>query len=122
MNLNDKCGEWLTQWCIEYNIGRESIHWMGFVDLTDKTLSPVCGDNTIGLTRSFKTVTPYSEIYISKKMLDKKLFRTWRIKSVLWHEFCHAYMCLGLGKWTASHGEEWKRFRRKKFWLVIGDF
>lgn len=114
-----KCDKWLTKWCLEYNIGRESIHWMGFVDLTDKTLSTICADNVIGLTKGYNVSdNPYTEVFLSEKLLKKKIFRNWRIKSVLWHEFCHAFVMLN-GGWYSGHGEKWKKVWKKKVWLTV---
>lgn len=54
---------------------------------------------------------PNNSIYLDTFWENKRLCA----KAELWHEFCHHLTFSIYGKW--GHGQEWKKFRRKKVLL-----
>mgnify|MGYP004584305985 CR=1 FL=1 len=102
------CTYLINLWEAEYSVPLSTyIRFIGFQHFTDEKL--------LGRTwMKQKDDYLFCEIALSEK-LDKD----WKIKAVLWHEFCHAWAYCDTGK-SQSHGWEWvKRFWKKPVMAVL---
>lgn len=98
--------EWANDYCKSVN---NFAKFNGFKDLGKKTLG-----HTLYITEQGRT-----RIVIE---LSTRLDKDWKIRAVLWHEFCHAWAYCDTGK-SQSHGWEWdKRFWKKPMMAVLDWF
>ena len=103
----------LKQWCDEYGINPDSVHWCGYKDLSGNTMGE-CWHKS----EPYHYPWYFCEIYLDTKWKDKPL--GWLETSVLWHEYAHAEAYLEDGV-PNSHDEVWKAKRNRKLKYVIGD-
>lgn len=99
------CLKLLQQWEKEYSLPDDTteVVFMGFTVFEDPKL--------LGRTLSYYPAGKH-EIYLSANRLDKD----WKIKAVLWHEFCHC--CLPTSE---GHGTRFWRMMFRKPLLAIMD-
>lgn len=102
------CIHLLDSWQAEYSVPASAhIRFIGFHHFPNKKL--------LGVTWSYQM---YGRLYC-KIALSDRLDKDWKIRAVLWHEFCHAWAYCDTGN-TQSHGWEWvKRFWKKPMMAVL---
>ena len=103
----------LKQWCEEYGIDPNTVHWCGYKDLSGTTMG-ICRH----ICKPYQHPCYFCEIYLDTKWKDKSL--GWLETSVIWHEYCHAEAYIEDGK-SNDHDEVWKAKRNRKLKYVIGD-
>ena len=103
----------LKQWCDEYGIDPNTVHWCGYNDLSGTTMG-ICRH----ICKPYQHPCYFCEIYLDTKWKDNPL--GWLETSVIWHEYCHAEAYIEDGK-SNDHDEVWKAKRNRKLKYVIGD-
>ena len=104
----------LRQWCDEYGINPDTVHWCGYKDLSGNTMGE-CWHRC----EPYHYPWYFCEIYLDTKWKDKPL--GWLETSVLWHEMAHAIAYLEDGE-PNGHDKRWKELRDSKTKYMIGDW
>ena len=112
-NLN--CQAILDMWHDKY-IGNKYRYptFMGYTDLGDKTR----GITYFKQEFIYGKYTPSITKYWGEIKINKRLNSDWRIKAVLWHEFCH-HWAYSVYNYSGHQGTFDKCLRTdKKLWLL----
>lgn len=103
-----ECETQLISWAEEFELDTSNLFFDGFIDLGKSVRGRTsyiwnCDKNRI-------------DIFIA---LNKRLYCKWRIKAILWHEFCHFWV-FSSNHYQGHKGEFDKCLRRKKVLWLLG--